>query len=109
MPSASLRARHALVIAQMALSLTLLVGSGLLVRSFLHVTDVDPGFDPCRRDHPGFAAASRSATIRARSLDQFFTAARGADLSATGCRGGAPATTYLPLSGGALELRARGR
>ena len=41
---ASYRVRGALVIAQMALTLVLLVGAGLLVRSFLRLTEIDPGY-----------------------------------------------------------------
>jgi predicted permease len=40
------RVRHAFVIAQVALALILLVGSGLLARSFQRMRAVDPGFDP---------------------------------------------------------------
>ena len=40
------RARRGLVAAQTALALTLVVGSGLAVRSFQKLTQVDPGFDP---------------------------------------------------------------
>jgi putative ABC transport system permease protein len=39
------RLRHALVIAEVALALVLLVGASLLARSFLRVYRVDPGFD----------------------------------------------------------------
>ncbi len=38
--------RRTLVISEVALALMLLIGSGLLVRSFLRLVAVDPGFDP---------------------------------------------------------------
>jgi predicted permease len=40
------RLRSVLVISEVALACVLLVGSGLLLRSFLHVLDVDLGFQP---------------------------------------------------------------
>jgi len=41
----SLRMRGLLVVAQVALSLMLLIGAGLLIRSFLTLSNVDPGFE----------------------------------------------------------------
>ena len=38
-------ARSAFVVMQMCLALVLLAGSGLLIRSFIRLVDVDPGFD----------------------------------------------------------------
>ena len=40
------RARAGLVIAEMALAVVLLTGAGLLIRSFIELTRVDPGFHP---------------------------------------------------------------
>jgi predicted permease len=45
--------RNALVVSEIAFACVLLVGAGLLIRSFVHVLDVDMGFQP-----------SRAATIR---------------------------------------------
>jgi putative ABC transport system permease protein len=40
------RARRALIVSEIALALVLLVGSGLLLRTFLRIQSVDLGFDP---------------------------------------------------------------
>ena len=66
---ASYRVRGALVVAQMALTLVLLVGAGLLGRSFLRLARIDPGYRTehalvldirhrCRRARPGSATCA---------------------------------------------------
>jgi len=40
------RTRHTLVVVEIALALTLLVGAGLLINSFARLLRVDPGYDP---------------------------------------------------------------
>ena len=69
------RGQRALVVAELALTLVLLAGAGLLIRSLMHVRDVDPGLDPSGvLTFRTALSASRSATpgaVRAafRDLD----------------------------------------
>jgi predicted permease len=49
------RVRSALVISEVALSLILLVGAGLLIKSFMKLSNTDPGFNP---DHTLTASIS---------------------------------------------------
>ena len=43
------RVRRGLVVAEMALAVTLVIGAGLLIRSFANLTSVDAGFNPAER------------------------------------------------------------
>ena len=58
------RLRSALVISEVALACVLIVGAGLLLRSFLHVLDIDLGFQPSTAaaisiDYDGSAKVAR--------------------------------------------------
>jgi putative ABC transport system permease protein len=44
--SGAARLRNAVIVAEVALSFVLLIGSGLMVRSFVSLVRTDPGFDP---------------------------------------------------------------
>ena len=93
-----LLARNALVIVQMALSLVLLVGAGLMVKSFWRLRNVSPGLDPknvltVRLNLPDaeYAAPQAAARFVVQLLDKV-QALPGVESAAI--------TTMLPLSGG---------
>lgn len=68
------RARDILVVVQFALSLVLLVGAGLLIRSFARFTGVDPGFDP-QHLLRFYVAATDSGYDTPRRMAQFYRTA----------------------------------
>src|SRR5437879_3251557 len=95
------RLRAMLVVGELALSVVLLIGAGLALRSFVRLQHVDPGFDvddqltftlvmpPAR-----YAAAADQIAFVRRALEEF-TAAPGVQH--------AGATTQLPFSGQNME------
>ncbi|MEO8452537.1 MAG: ABC transporter permease [Gemmatimonadota bacterium] len=91
------RLRHGLVVAQMGLAVMLLIGAGLLVRSFREITNVDLGYDP---DHV-LTAQLRVDGARydsAAAVNQFYDGvlaeiARAPGVVATG------AAMYAPAQG----------
>ena len=91
------RVRSALIVAEVALSVVLLIGAGLMLRSFSRLTAVDPGFNP---DHVLTMQFNLPSTVyRTRSeLDAARQRVRQAVASVPGVRA-AGGISHLPLSG----------
>ena len=90
------RLRNALVVSEIALSLVLLVGAGLLVRTFVNLHRVEPGFDPRQvltfqttPMGPQYATAEQNREFYRRALERL-NAAPGVEAAAM--------TSTLPLS-----------
>jgi putative ABC transport system permease protein len=91
------RLRGALVISEIALSLVLLVGAGLMIRSFVKLNQVDPGFSPDRVLTMGVTL------LRNRYPDDQVAPSFSQSLQRASVVPGvlsAGATAALPLSGG---------
>ena len=93
----STRTRSALVVGQVALSLVLLVGAGLMLKSFARLMNVNPGFDPehvltARVSLPGSKYANTAARLAFH--DELLRRVR----ALPGVRS-ATAATYLPFTG----------
>jgi predicted permease len=96
------RLRQALVVAEVALAIALLAGAGVLVRSFMRLTTVDPGFRPDGATtftlslspvrYPGPAKQEQFATTMLSRLEQL------PGMSAAGV------SFSLPLSGSGFGL-----
>jgi putative ABC transport system permease protein len=74
--TSSRRIRRALVVAEFALAIVLLVGAGLLVRSWWYVSNIDPGFVPERvlvmevSAPPTFSVPAQRSDLYQRVLEQ---------------------------------------
>src|SRR6185312_14685746 len=90
--------RRALVVAEVALALTLLSGAGLLIKSFAKLAAVDPGFDPSHLLTFDLSLPELSyPTDTART--EFFNEVLPRLAQIPGVRG-AGAVTVMPFSGG---------
>ena len=96
--SGGARARGLLVSAQVALAMVLLVGAGLLLRSFLRLQGQAPGFDPDRVLTARIQLAAQRYDSAARRV-QFFQALLERVRRVPGVRA-ASAVTWLPFGGG---------
>ncbi|HEX8719431.1 MAG TPA: ABC transporter permease [Pyrinomonadaceae bacterium] len=92
------RTRRALVVVEVALSLILLVGAGLMIRSFWKLQNVDPGFDTSNAltlrvplAPPRYAEPQQQLAFHDRVLEQ---------IRALPGVVAAGSTTTLPLTGG---------
>jgi len=92
------RVRGALVAIEVALAMLLLIGSGLLLRSFVRMQEVPPGFQP---DHLLVADLPVSPTAYAKPEQRFEFFDRLVESAKTlpGVRSAA-AASFLPVSGG---------
>jgi predicted permease len=96
------RVRRLLVVAEVALSLVLLVGGGLMLRSFLRLTSVDPGFDPrgvLTMTVPLNGSGHKTDAERAAFFEQLLTQVR----ALPGVKS-ASAINHLPLGGDVWTL-----
>jgi putative ABC transport system permease protein len=96
------RVRSALVVAEMALALVLLVGAGLLLRSFFALTSVSPGFDPANLlvvNLPLSPLAYEDHVVRTSTVERLVDRV----LVAPGVHAAA-ITTMVPMTGGGSTI-----
>ena len=91
------RFRSALVVSEVALSLVLLVGAGLMIRSFAKLNQIDPGFKPAQVATLGVTLL-RSKYPEDEQVAQTYSQILERSASAPGVLSAA-ATSYLPVTG----------
>ena len=98
------RARHVLVVAELAIALVFLTGAGLVAKTFWRATAVDPGFQPENLVAAHFALGDRYTPATARAFfDELIARVRRLPgVQSAGYAQGAPMT-----GGGAMGLRKR--
>jgi predicted permease len=96
------RLRTGLVVGQIALAMVLLAGSGLLLRSFLHLRQVEPGFDSSSA-LTFRISLPESAYKEERERSAFFEELQARLRALPGVRS-VGAVTGLPLSGARFDL-----
>jgi len=89
------RFRQALVAGQLALSLTLLIGTGLMLRGFWNLQEVTAGFDP--KNVVTMSVALPDAAYHGQSLLEFWTRLETQLNSSPGIRGAALASGLPPI------------
>jgi predicted permease len=94
------RVRQGLVVAQLGASLTLLIGSGLLAKSFLKLRDTDPGFRPDRVLTARVNLAGPRYSLRQRQIEFYESVLE--KLRAAHSVTSAAVTTSIPLNGDGL-------
>ncbi|MFP5263120.1 MAG: ABC transporter permease [Blastocatellia bacterium] len=97
------RTRNILVVSEVALALVLLAGAGLLVRSFMRLVSVEPGFNP-RGLVAMRVALPQSKYGQPHQKAAFFEQLSARVGSLPGVKAVA-ATTNLPLSGTSMSFR----
>jgi putative ABC transport system permease protein len=93
------RLRDALVISEFALALVLVVGSGLMIRSFIALRSVDPGFDP--RNVITMRVATTGTPAADSNRHAAFYSTVLAQLRTSGALVNASFINHLPIAGDA--------
>jgi putative ABC transport system permease protein len=96
------RVRSALIVLEVAVSLVLLVGAGLLVKSFVNLRNTNPGFDP-RRVMTASVSLPEIKYAKNEQLIEFYREAVGRAARLPGVDGAA-AIMPLPLSNNGINV-----